>query len=81
MLAFYETVRSGLVPVKVTKIEKVEGRIRITAKVTARSHRVYGLGEVIEAGGYKIIPRTAVKKFRSSVFPKVLPYSWEGVTV
>jgi hypothetical protein len=83
MLAFYETVRHGLIPVKVTKIDKdTSGSIRITAKVTAlRNTYPYDHGDIIEAGATTMIPRGAVRKFRSSPFKKVLPYSWEGVTV
>lgn len=76
MLAFYETVRSGLVPLKVVKVARDEdGQIQITGKVTA-ARGPYKRGEIIEGGVVHMIPRTAVYKPRGAFFPRILPYSW-----
>lgn len=85
MLAYYETVRSGLVPVKVIEIKHSEdGRVTsVVGRVTGRTNRTYRCGEIVEAGagGLHMIPRDKVRKFRSSPFPKVLSFSWQGVTL
>ncbi len=70
-LAYYDSMRSGLVPCKVTKITQDEhGRVTVTAKVTATRY-AYDRGETIDGSATWIVPRSAVlrRKYGSTILP------------
>lgn len=74
MLAYYETVRSGLVPCKVTRmVRAVRGELRIWAKVTG-PRSGYARGDTIESTGLHMVPRHAVRRRRYSTI--ILAYDW-----
>lgn len=76
MLAYYETMQSGLVPVRVLDISAKDGA---TLQVTADRY-AYKRGETLRRISlFAVIPRGAVRKFKSSLFPKILPHSWGKV--
>lgn len=78
MLAFYETVRNGLVAVEILGREAQPGdpigTMKLKVKVTATRHRVYKRGETIYANDTRVIPRDCVRRRRFST--SILPYSW-----
>lgn len=79
MLAYYETVRTGLVPCKVISITRqANGSLHLEARVTA-TRGGYERGGIIGDSSMHVIPRGAVRKFRSSPFPKIMPFSWPDV--
>ena len=73
MLAYYETVRSGLVPCKVTRVVRAGGELRIWAKVTG-PRSGYARGDTIESTGLHMVPRHAVRRRRYSTI--ILAYDW-----
>lgn len=73
MLAYYETVRSGLVPCKVTRVVRAGGELRIWAKVTG-PRSGYARGDTIESTGLHMVPRHAVLRRRYRTI--ILAYDW-----
>lgn len=76
-LAYFDSLRSGLVPCKVVDIQP--GRVavvEITAIVTANRY-AYKRGERITFSGTHIIPRKHVKRFRGRIWPTIIGgYRW-----
>ena len=84
MLAFYDSLTSGLVPVRVTAIRRVPenqwppaavpvGDLEFTLQVTAQ-RGCYDRGHVITAGRRTTSPRDSVRRLRLGT--RVLAYSW-----
>ena len=73
LAAYYETVRSGLVPCKVTRVVRAGGELRIWAKVTG-PRSGYARGDTIESTGLHMVPRHAVRRRRYSTI--ILAYDW-----
>jgi hypothetical protein len=68
---------AGLVPCMATDVHiGPDGFVTVTAKVTA-TRGAYERGSVIRTSDRWMVPRHAVRKFRSSPFPKIMPYSWK----
>lgn len=79
-LAYLDTLSSGLVKLKVIRIEndtRQDGKPvkHVVAKVTADRY-AYKRGEIIntEMPG-RIVPRSAVKRRRGRQFPYILPFT------
>jgi len=75
--AYIDTVSSGLIACQVIGADQDNGYLRLTVRVTGKRTGPYDKGQVLHAcSTHFIVPRSAVIKFRSSPFPKILPYSW-----
>lgn len=75
-LAFYDSLRSGLVPCKVTGFDGVTVYFTVTA-----SKGAYKKGEELSAPSYHVIPRKMVH-VRSGKYHFSPSYAWvNGVTV
>jgi hypothetical protein len=81
MLAYYETITAGMVKVKIVNRIPANAALRrlesFECVVTARGNRVYPYGYtiVLPVDNTSLLPRSAVRKSRSSPFPYVLPYN------
>lgn len=75
MLAYWDTLFSGLVPCRVIAAD----RDTLTIKVTATRHG-HGVGDVIEGLTHRaVVPRAAVFKMRGSPWPRIKTYSWAHI--
>lgn len=70
-LAYIDSIACGLVP---CKVKQVSGQHGVEVLVTA-TRGGYLRGRYEAFNSRMIVPRDAVRKFRSSPFPKILPYS------
>lgn len=79
MLAYYETVTSGIVKVRIVKRQPATfmSAESFECVVTDRSCGVYpaGFRLVLPCACSGLLPRTAVRKFKSSPYPKVIPFN------
>jgi hypothetical protein len=74
MLAYFETVRDGLVSCRVNKIvRRTNGALDISFTVTG-NHRTYSRGYVAWSTSMHVIPRHAIRRRKYSTV--VLPFSW-----
>lgn len=72
MLGYYDSY-FGLVPVRITKVERKGAKWDIYATVTARKKiGIYGTGYKLVAGCTSIVPRTAIKRTKYNTY--ILPY-------
>lgn len=73
--AYLDSARSGLVPCKVTQVQKSAetGSLVVTARITA-ARGPYKRGETITFYASMIIPRTAVH-YRGGI-PRIRSYVW-----
>lgn len=79
-LAYYDSIYSGLVPVKVTEIARDphSDRLRLSARVTA-TRGVYKRGDmIVESPPSRIVPRSVVY-YRNGI-AMIARYSWEGAS-
>lgn len=76
MLAYLDTVTSGLVPVRILAIDVVNG-----ADVVVTGERyAYKRGTIVRNVGLSgVVPRSAVYRPRGEYFPRIRPYSWAKI--
>jgi hypothetical protein len=70
---------AGLVPCKVTKIERDNGLNYITVTVTGRACKAYKPGQVLTMTGRAIVPRDKVTGLRAMCGPRIAPYDWQAI--
>ena len=70
---------SGLVPCKVTRIERDAGLNYVTVKVTGRANRAYTYGQELTLTGRAIVPREKVTGLYSMRGPRIAPYDWRDI--
>ena len=63
-LAYYDSMRSGLVPCKVTRIVPDAGGVTLVTAVVTADRYAYKRGETITYSGHFIVPRNHVKRNR-----------------
>jgi hypothetical protein len=78
-LAFFDSVRNGLVPCRVTDITRdSDGNARISAVVTA-TRGAYPKGYALrDFSTWSIVPRDAVYRPRDAFFPRIRSFTVEG---
>lgn len=74
--AYVDSSSAGLVPcVAIAFVDCGTFSSGVRVRITA-TRGGYWRGEELTVSLRSAVPRTAVRKFRSSPFPKILPYSW-----
>lgn len=90
-MAYYDTLRSGLVPCKVVSITEdkpgkqglhfelskggIPQRYRANIRITTGAHCGYRKGELLVTHAYHVVPRVCIKRRRYSTY--ILPYTVE----
>lgn len=70
---------AGLVPYLILSAHTGGGALRFRVRFTGRRARLpdsYRAGNVAELGGFRVVPRDAIRGRRSMSGARILPYAW-----